>query len=58
VIVWFIAGTRDVPALDDITPLNPARGALAWFTLLLLAAIIIPVPPALYPSFGIHCPYL
>ncbi len=35
VIVWFIAGTRDVPALDDITPLNPARRALAWFTLLL-----------------------
>jgi len=58
VIVWFIAGTRDVPALDDITPLNPARRALAWFTLLLLAAIIIPVPHVFYPSFGIHCPYL
>jgi hypothetical protein len=44
--------------MDDITPLNPARRSLAWFTLLLLAAIIIPVPHALYPSFGIHCPYL
>src|SRR6266436_576318 len=32
--------------------------ALAWFTLLLLVAIIIPVPHALNPSFGIHCPYL
>jgi membrane-associated protease RseP (regulator of RpoE activity) len=57
-IVWFIAGTRDVPALDDITPLNPARRALGWFAFLLLAAIMIPVPHALYPSFGIHCPYL
>jgi membrane-associated protease RseP (regulator of RpoE activity) len=58
VIVWFIAGTRDVPALDDVTPLNPARRALGWFAFLLLAAIMIPVPRALYPSFGIHCPYL
>ncbi|HZS18762.1 MAG TPA: site-2 protease family protein [Candidatus Udaeobacter sp.] len=57
-IVWFIAGTRDVPALDDITPLNPGRRALGWFAFLLLAAIMIPVPHALYPSFGIHCPYL
>lgn len=57
-IVWFIAGTRDVPALDDITPLNSARRALGWFAFLLLAAIMIPVPHALYPSFGIHCPYL
>ena len=57
-IVWFIAGTRDVPPLNDVTPLNPARRALGWFAFLLLAAIMIPVPHALYPSFGIHCPYL
>ena len=58
VIVWFIAGTRDAPALNDLTPLNPGRRALGWFAFLLLAAIMIPVPHALYPSFGIHCPYL
>ena len=58
VIVWFIAGTRDVPALNDLTPLDPARRALGWFAFLFLAAIMIPVPHALYPSFGIHCPYL
>lgn len=57
-IVWFIAGTRDVPPLNDITPVNPTRRALAWFAFLLLAAIMIPVPHALYPTFGIHCPYL
>ena len=58
VIVWFIAGTRDVPPLNDITPVNAARRTLGWLAFLLLAAIIIPVPHALYPSFGIHCPYL
>ena len=57
-IVWFIAGTRDAPPLNDVTPLDPGRRALGWFAFLLLAAIMIPVPHALYPSFGIHCPYL
>lgn len=57
-IVWFIAGTRDIPPLNDVTPLDPARRALGWFAFLLLAAIMIPVPHALYPSFGIHSPYL
>jgi Zn-dependent protease len=27
-IVWFIAGTRDAPPLNDVTPLDPRRGAL------------------------------
>jgi Zn-dependent protease len=58
VIVWFVAGTRDAPPLNDVTPLNPARRALGWFAFALLTAIIIPVPQALYPSFGIHSPYL
>jgi hypothetical protein len=57
-IVWFIAGTRDAPPLNDVTPLDPRRRALGLFAFLLLAAIMVPVPHALYPSFGIHCPYL
>lgn len=57
-LVWFIAGTRDVPPLDDVTPLDPRRRALGWFAFVLLAAILIPVPHALSASFGIHCPYL
>ena len=57
-IVWFMAGTRDVPPLDDVTPLDVRRRALGWFAFLLLAAIMIPVPHALYPTFGIHGPYL
>ena len=57
-IVWFIAGTRDVPPLDDVTQLDPSRRLLGWLAFFILAAILVPVPHALYPSFGIHCPYL
>ncbi|HEX7518413.1 MAG TPA: site-2 protease family protein [Chthoniobacterales bacterium] len=57
-IVWFIAGTRDVPPLEDVTPLDKHRRALGWFAFVLLAAILIPVPHALSAAFGIHCPYL
>lgn len=57
-IVWFIAGTRDAPPLDDVTPLSKHRRALGWFAFGLLGAILIPVPHALSASFGIHCPYL
>jgi hypothetical protein len=57
-IVWFIAGTRDVSALEDVTPVDKHRRALGWFAFVLLAAILIPVPHALSASFGIHCPYL
>lgn len=56
-IVWFIAGTRDAPPLDDVTPLDQPRRILGWFAFLILLTMV-PVPHALYPSFGIHCPYL
>jgi membrane-associated protease RseP (regulator of RpoE activity) len=57
-IVWFIAGDRDAPPLNDVTPLNTGRRLLGWLVFVILAAILIPVPHALYPTFGIHCPYL
>jgi Zn-dependent protease len=57
-IVFFIAGTRDVPAANDLTPLNPSRQALGYFAFALLALILVPVPHSLYGSFGIHCPYV
>ena len=57
-IVWFIAGDRDAPPLNDVTPLDAGRQVLGWLVFVLLAAILIPVPHALYPTFGIHCPYL
>jgi Zn-dependent protease len=56
-IVFFLAGTHDTPAVDDLTPLGPLRQALGCFAFALLAFILIPVPHSLYGTFGIHCPY-
>jgi hypothetical protein len=53
IVVWFVAGDRDAPPLNDTR-----RRALGWLVFVILAAILIPVPHALYPTFGIHCPYL
>jgi membrane-associated protease RseP (regulator of RpoE activity) len=57
-IVFFIAGTRDAPAANDLTPLGPPRKALGYFTFFLLLLIIVPVPHALYETITVHCPYL
>ena len=57
-IVFFIAGTRDTPAANDVTPLDLSRQALGYFAFLLLALILVPVPHSLYGTFGIHCPYV
>lgn len=57
-VVFFIAGTRDTPAANDLTPLDPSRQALGYFAFALLALILIPVPHSLYETFGIHCPYV
>jgi hypothetical protein len=57
-IVFFIAGTHDAPAANDVTPLGPPRKALACFAFLLLLLIIVPVPRALYEGLSVHCPYL
>ena len=57
-IVWFIAGRKGLPPLNDITPLGAGRLALGWFALAILAAILIPVPHELFQSLGIRCPYL
>jgi Zn-dependent protease len=57
-IVYFMAGTRDVPAANDLTPLDRSRQALGYFAFVLLALILVPVPHGLYGTFGIHCPYV
>jgi membrane-associated protease RseP (regulator of RpoE activity) len=57
-IVWFIAGRKGIPPLNDITPLSTGRLALGWFALVILAAILVPVPHELFESLGIQCPYL
>jgi hypothetical protein len=57
-VVFFIAGTHDAPAANDVTPLGLPRKALAYFAFLLLLLIIVPVPRSLFEAVGIHCPYL
>ncbi len=57
-IVFFIAGTRDAPAANDVTPVGFPRRMLGYFTLLLLLLIIVPVPHSLYEAISIHCPYM
>lgn len=57
-IVFFIAGTQDAPAANDVTPVGFAREALGYFTFFLLLLIITPVPHSLYETIGLHSPYL
>ena len=57
-IVFFIAGTRDAPAANDVTPVGLPRKALGYFTFLILLLIIVTVPHALYEAIGIHSPYM
>ncbi len=56
-VVFFIAGIRDVPPLDAVTPLHQGRMVLAVAALALLLLIILPVPPSLYTTLGLHSPY-
>lgn len=57
-IVYFIAGRKGLPPLNDLTPLALPRLAVGWFAMAILAAILIPVPHSLFESLGIRCPYL
>ena len=57
-VVFFIAGTPGMPPMEDVTPIDPRRQALAWFSFALLALILLPFPHALSPEIGLHCPYV
>jgi hypothetical protein len=57
-IVFFIAGTHDAPAANDITTVDFPRMALGCFAFLLLLLIIVPVPHSLYEAIGVHSGYL
>lgn len=56
-IAFFLAGTG-TPPLNDLVPVTPGRRWLGFFTFLILALILVPLPRALWPLAGIHCPYL
>jgi hypothetical protein len=57
-IVYFIAGAKGLPPLNDVTKLGAGRIAIGAFAFLLLVLILMPVPHRLYDALGIHCPYL
>lgn len=57
-IVYFIAGTRDAPAANDVTPVDFPRRLMAYLLFVILLFIIVPVPHALFEAFGLHSPYL
>ena len=56
ILVALIAGFSHIPALDDITPPDGKRFALGAFALLLLAAIVLPLPEGLV-GLMLDCPY-
>jgi Zn-dependent protease len=57
-IVYFIAGGKGLPPLNDISRMGVGRQAIGAFAFVLLFLILAPVPHALYNALGIHCPYL
>lgn len=57
-IVFFIAGTRDAPAANELTPVGLPRQLLGYFAFFLLLLIIVPVPHALYQVMSAHSAYL
>jgi len=58
IIVFFIAGTKSAPPLNDVTKLDGTRVAIGAFAFILLFLILIPVPHAFHQALGIHCPYV
>ena len=57
-LVFFIAGTPGMPPMEDVTGLDGRRRAIAWVSFSLLALILLPLPHALSPEIGLHCPYV
>jgi Zn-dependent protease len=57
-IVYFIAGGKGLPPLNDVSRMGVGRQAVGAFAFVLLFLILAPVPHALYDALGIHCPYL
>ena len=57
IIVFFIAGIKSPPPLNDFSKLDSRRAVLGAFALVLLFLMLTPVPHAFYNALGIYCPY-
>jgi hypothetical protein len=53
-VVYFIAGTHDAPAADDVSPVDFPRRLMAYLMFVILLFIIVPVPDALFEA-GASC---
>lgn len=56
-VIFLIAGTEDAPPLNDVSRIGRGRMILGAAAFALLLMILLPVPHALYGSFGLYCPY-
>ena len=56
ILIALIAGFSHMPALDDITPPDGKRFALGAVALVVLAAIVLPLPQGLI-GMMLDCPY-
>ncbi len=57
IIVFFIAGIKSAPPLNDFSKLDSRRVALGAFAFVLLFLMLTPVPHSFYKALGIFCPY-
>lgn len=57
ILVALIAGFSHLPALDDMTPPDGKRFALGAIAMMLLMAIVLPLPEGLM-GMMLDCPYL
>lgn len=57
IIVFFLAGIKSPPPLNDVTKLDRKRVILGLVAYILLFLILIPFPHTFYQSLGINCPY-
>ena len=57
IIVFFIAGIKSPPPLNDFSKLDSRRVAVGAFAFVLLFLMLTPVPHSFYQALGIYCPY-
>ncbi len=58
IIVFFLAGIKSAPPLNDVSKLDSSRVAVGALVFILLFLMLTPVPHAFYRSLGIFCPYV
>ncbi|QQS37181.1 MAG: site-2 protease family protein [Ignavibacteriales bacterium] len=57
IIVFFLAGIKSAPPLNDLTKLDSKRVAIGLVAFIILFMILVPVPHSFYETLGINCPY-